>query len=59
MAVLDAPESPGPLMAVVVAFAAAAAEYDPGQARVATNCPVEVAVGEADQVQQIQVPLGE
>jgi hypothetical protein len=52
MAVLDATENHGPLVAVVVAFAAG---YDPGQARVVTNCRVDVAVGEVDQVQQIQV----
>ena len=62
MTVLDAAENPGPLVAVVVAFAAvaaAAAESDSGQARVVTNCPVEVAMGEVDQEQQIQVPQGE
>ena len=57
MTVLDEVENPGPLVAVVVALAAvAAAENGSGQARTVTNCPVEAAMGEVDQEQQIQVP---
>jgi hypothetical protein len=51
MTVLDASENPGPPVAVAVAFVAAAAGCDPGQALAVTNWPVEVVVAGADQEQ--------
>jgi len=57
MDVLDVPEESEPLVAVVVAFGAGAAGYDPGQAPVVTNWFDDVVV-EVDQVLQIQVLQG-